>query len=522
MPNPPTPNMNLIPPTVSGDFDEWGQELNEDLSILDSHTHQIGSGVPITPLGLNINTDLSIQGNNINLVRALRMNNQSSSLAGPGDVLEIYPINGDLWYNNAAGVPVRLTNGTSIASNATASTIFPQTSASSSFTILSSATYIQVLCNTTSVACTVNLPSAASVGAGRYFIITDVSNNAATHNITINPNGTDTILQENSAVVFVWNGQSAFFTPDGSNNWNLTGNFKPVIGSAETLTNNGTISNEGTIQNHTTIANGDSSTTSYSGGALVTGQIIQTAETLITGGGSITTSTLLSGDGYIIAGFPESITTTVASGIASGIAGGIALTGGAADWITFGGNPRSHPIWSSIIPVSLNSSTWDMDTGASPEFNPYFGSVVQITTSSSLVPNNPLVFTIPPHNGATLASVTLSFAVANLHSSGVPQNFPNMSVIRTSFPVNNAEPTSVWLNSSLGIPLSTTDSGTVWYNGYELQQFTYTCNQNNIIDTSQYVYNVVLYGEYGTHSATGNVFFGILCDYNNILNMQFT
>ena len=61
MPNSPTPNMGLTPPTVSGDFNEWGGELNNDLSIVDGHTHQVGSGVPIQPLGLNINSDLPIQ-----------------------------------------------------------------------------------------------------------------------------------------------------------------------------------------------------------------------------------------------------------------------------------------------------------------------------------------------------------------------------------------------------------------------------------------------------------------------------
>jgi hypothetical protein len=36
MPGPPTPNLGLAVPTVGGDFNTWGNELNGDLAILDN------------------------------------------------------------------------------------------------------------------------------------------------------------------------------------------------------------------------------------------------------------------------------------------------------------------------------------------------------------------------------------------------------------------------------------------------------------------------------------------------------
>lgn len=514
MPNPPTPNMGLIAPTVNGDFDEWGTELNTAINAIDAQAYSQNN--PVTPLGMDINRDLSLQGNNLNQVRAVRMNNQTAAEAGPGDVLSIYPISGDLWYNNAAGVPVRLTNGTSIASNATASTIFPQTSASSSFTILSSASYIQVLVNTSTVPCTVNLPSASAVGAGRYFIITDVSNNAATNNITISPNGSDTI-NKTSSVIFSWNNESAFFTPDSSANWNLTGDFKTALVAAETFTNAGIINNNGTINNNHTLANGDSSTTSFTGGSQITGSPRDYATRLLYG-----TITTTGADGYVYAGTANSIQAQVATGIVSGVVGGLALTGGSSDWTTFGGTPRSRTIQSAIVPVSLpnvgSDATWNMNSYEAGYLNSTMGAVYQ--TGVTFAANENMVFNIPMHNGATLASITISFIVSS-RSGNAPANFPSLAIARNTFPNGSALNTVQYLSSTSFQPLSTAANGTIWYASGNIQQFTYTCTQNNVIDTSTYTYAGVLYGENGTHSQAGDAFYNITVSYTGINDMQF-
>jgi hypothetical protein len=45
MPNAPTPNLGLTVPTVGGDFNMWGGELNTDLAILDG----LGSAAIFSP-----------------------------------------------------------------------------------------------------------------------------------------------------------------------------------------------------------------------------------------------------------------------------------------------------------------------------------------------------------------------------------------------------------------------------------------------------------------------------------------
>lgn len=237
MPSAPTPNMNLIQPTVNGDYNTWGSELNGTITTIDGHTHEVGSGVPITPLGLNINSDLSFQSNNANLVRSVRLVNAGSTYSGAGDIANVYVVSGNLYYNNGAGVPVQITNGTVVNSSATAATIFPQTTAASNFSILSSATYIEVLVQTTSGAWTISLPAASSVAAGRYFIIKDVTGNAALHNITLSPNGSDTI-DNTSSFVLLYNYSSCFIVSDGSGNWNVLGQQKNTYNSNESVTYN--------------------------------------------------------------------------------------------------------------------------------------------------------------------------------------------------------------------------------------------------------------------------------------------
>lgn len=111
-----SPNMNLPIPTVSTTFGpEWAELINACLTIIDQHTHASGSGVPITPDGMNIASDLEFQGNNASGLRSAMLNNQLAVLAEATDLRNIYSVNGDLYYNNGSGTPIQLTIGSSIA-----------------------------------------------------------------------------------------------------------------------------------------------------------------------------------------------------------------------------------------------------------------------------------------------------------------------------------------------------------------------------------------------------------------------
>ncbi len=133
-----TPNMSLPIATVGvTDGPEWASLINSCFTIIDGHTHTVGSGVLITSAALNINADLPIGSNNLTGIRSTRFSPQSAALALAGDVRCVYAINGDLYYNNAAGTAVQITNGGSIVGTAGSITGLPSGTASAVYTAIS-------------------------------------------------------------------------------------------------------------------------------------------------------------------------------------------------------------------------------------------------------------------------------------------------------------------------------------------------------------------------------------------------
>jgi hypothetical protein len=201
-----TVNMNLqlpVPTVTLGP--EWASKLNDALTLVDLHDHSSGKGVKVTPLGLNISSDLDIKGNNLLQLRSARFNNQAAVLSTAQDVRSIYVHDGDLYYNNGAGAPVQITDGGNTTSGpAGPSTAYSKFSSSGpSLTIAPSVIYSYVALDTSSNAITVTLPAANSVSAGRFFFFKDQAGNATTNNITINAAGADEIDGQASATIAV-------------------------------------------------------------------------------------------------------------------------------------------------------------------------------------------------------------------------------------------------------------------------------------------------------------------------------
>ena len=110
-----SPNMNLPIPVVGVDpGPQWALDIDSCLTLIDSHNHSPGSGVQITPLGLNINADLTFGSNNATNLRSARFTAQSSPLALATDLGCLYESGVDLWYNDGSGNQIRLTQSGSI------------------------------------------------------------------------------------------------------------------------------------------------------------------------------------------------------------------------------------------------------------------------------------------------------------------------------------------------------------------------------------------------------------------------
>lgn len=135
-----TPNMGLnlpVPGQESGP--EYATDNNAAFTVIDGHNHAPGSGVQITPAGMNINTDLAFENTNAYQLRSVRMNNNGAPLATPSDLNEIYVSGGNLYYNNASGTAVQITSGSSVNAGAGSITGLPSGSASVTF---SGSTYV--------------------------------------------------------------------------------------------------------------------------------------------------------------------------------------------------------------------------------------------------------------------------------------------------------------------------------------------------------------------------------------------
>jgi hypothetical protein len=121
-----SPNMSLVIPGVGSEAGPlYATDVNNSLTLIDLHDHSEGRGVQITPAGLNINADLSINGNSITEALSIVLTTSASASttalslsAAPGGES---PVRQDLWYTDDTGVQIQITKNGIV--NATATSI---------------------------------------------------------------------------------------------------------------------------------------------------------------------------------------------------------------------------------------------------------------------------------------------------------------------------------------------------------------------------------------------------------------
>lgn len=135
-----SPNMSLIIPGVGTEAGPtYASDVNSSLTLIDQHDHSVGQGVQITPAGLNINTDLTINNNNLTDVRTIRFQAQPSDPSDPTDLGVLYEVGVDLYYRDGAGNAIRITQSGSVAGSTGTITGLPSGTASAAY---SSGTFI--------------------------------------------------------------------------------------------------------------------------------------------------------------------------------------------------------------------------------------------------------------------------------------------------------------------------------------------------------------------------------------------
>lgn len=183
-----TPFMKLtlpVPETTLGP--EWAQELIAALEKIDSHDHSTDNGTKVTPAGISVNSDLSFASFQATNLKTTQYAAQGATLS-TSFVGCLYRVGGNLYFNNGTGTPVQITDGSGIA--AVGSGIFTIFVPAAYPLTLTSSEAQKVVTVDSSAARTINLPSAT---VQMQVVIKDETGSADINNITIVPDGSDTI-----------------------------------------------------------------------------------------------------------------------------------------------------------------------------------------------------------------------------------------------------------------------------------------------------------------------------------------
>jgi len=216
-----TPNMNLTLPTVSTTLGPaWATLLNDALEVVDAHDHTSGKGLPILTAALNINADLPMNGYRTINHLAVQLVSGGSPLSGLSNINSLNASAGNLYWTNSAGVAVQLTSGSATVPAVVQSLSYFATA--SNWNIQASDTRV-VFATAATIPSTIELPPAATVGAGRLYVVKDRLGNAGTNNITVLANTstpTDNIDGASSRVLST-NYSSLTVISDGVDRWSV-------------------------------------------------------------------------------------------------------------------------------------------------------------------------------------------------------------------------------------------------------------------------------------------------------------
>lgn len=216
-----TLNMNLSLPTPTVTIGpDWATQLNAALETVDEHDHSSGKGVKITPAGLNINTTLDLQDQDLINVNTFHLVDLSATLTGASYARSIQAVNGNLYFVNNAGNAVQITDGGAIVAAPGGAQSFETQAVTSDIVIGAGDSFVRLAVDTTT-ARQITLPLASSVVAGRLYIILDQTGSARANNITIVPQGADTIQGVAGNFVLRSDKEAVMITGDGSGAWDI-------------------------------------------------------------------------------------------------------------------------------------------------------------------------------------------------------------------------------------------------------------------------------------------------------------
>lgn len=129
-------NMNLVIPGVGTQpGPQYATDVNTSLTLVDQHDHTTGKGVQITPAGLNINDDLSMNSNSLTDAISIVFTASTSAVTTPMSLSVApggeSPQQQDLWFTPDTGIPIQITKNGAV--NVVASSIDGETYSAGTF-----------------------------------------------------------------------------------------------------------------------------------------------------------------------------------------------------------------------------------------------------------------------------------------------------------------------------------------------------------------------------------------------------
>lgn len=108
-----SPNMNMPIPVVGVDpGPDYATDQNSCFTIIDQHDHSAGNGVPITPDGMDISSDLTFANHSATNLYSLVLTSQSGALTGTNFLSSV---SGNLYFNDGSGNQVQITSAGGVA-----------------------------------------------------------------------------------------------------------------------------------------------------------------------------------------------------------------------------------------------------------------------------------------------------------------------------------------------------------------------------------------------------------------------
>jgi hypothetical protein len=506
-----TPNMNLVKPVpgvtpgISNSTPlgtDYANINNAALDRVDTHDHTSTNGVQVPTAGLNINSDLPINSNNVVGITGCYFNPLAAPNAAATAKNTIYCVNGDLYYNSGAGTAVKVTNGGVVNSTTVTSLLYAPYLITANLTILPAATYNYIEVNT-SAARIITMPTVGSVPAGSFYYVKDVSGFAATNLITIATQGGNTI--DGAATATLGTNFGAWLIVSDGTSWFITSSYVPYNATVA-----GTYTVKGALTSNTSLTAPTATIPTLAGAVSV--------------GGALSAPSLTLSGALSAASLTTSGAATVNTNLT--VSGGATITGNVLTYsnVTVGGQiltGGSYPIFTTPRSRSISRSAADCFQTSDPNSQSYCGinrgvypdqnSVcADVKSSAYQVYFKPVL-----HDGATLTSVTVTFDATNWTGGTAPSiSFPRLQMTRyTTDAIINAQ-----LSTSQAVY---SESTATWYNSVG-KTLTLNCTQNNVIDGANYIYAVAFQnaagGIFGSESVSIR---SIRFNYTNIVDLRF-